>query len=548
MKSDLDISQEAPKKNITEIAAAMGIDGGHLSPYGKYKGKIDLKAMDGRRPDAKLILVTAINPTKAGEGKTTCTIGLADSLNRIGKKTAAALREPSLGPVFGLKGGAAGGGYAQVVPMEEINLHFTGDLHAITSANNLICACIDNHIHFGNALDIQEVTFRRCLDISDRMLRNVVTTFREESRKDSFNITVASEIMAILCLASGLEDLRRRIDRIIIGRNSKGADVTVSELGITGSVIALLKEAINPNLVQTLAHTPVFIHGGPFANMAHGCNSAVATKMAMCYNDYVVTEAGFGADLGAEKFVDIKCRTAGIAPSAIVVVASIRALKLHGGVPADKLSENSPEAVRKGFGNFSMHIRHMRENFGYPVAVCGALNRFPTDTGEELAAFEELCRKEAIDARLVTSFSDGASGAVELAKLVTEKIAAAPEVNSRDFCSYSLEDGVYANIAVICRKFYEVNKIEYSNEARAALDALAATPANNLPLCMAKTPYALNDGSEDPDLIHIREVIHAAGAGFIILKTGSIMTMPGLPEHPQAERIDVKDGRITGMS
>ncbi len=548
MKSDLDISQEAPKKNITEIAAAMGIDGDFVEPYGKYKAKISLQAMQGRTPSAKLILVTAINPTQAGEGKTTCTIGLADSLNHLGKKTIAALREPSLGPVFGMKGGAAGGGYAQVVPMEDINLHFTGDIHAITSANNLICACIDNHIHFGNALDIQEVTFRRCLDISDRMLRNVVTTFKEESRKDAFNITVASEIMAILCLADGMDDLRKRIERIVIGKNSGGGTVTVGELGVTGAVVALLKDAMNPNLVQTLHHTPVFIHGGPFANIAHGCNSIAATKMAMSFGDYVVTEAGFGADLGAEKFVDIKCRTAGIAPSAIVVVASIRALKLHGGVTKDNLKENDPDAVRRGFSNFALHIRHMQENFGYRVAVCGALNRFPTDTDAELAVFEELCREHNITAPQVTSFADGTTGAIELAKAVTAQIAELPDNSGKEFCSYPLSDGIFANLETICRKFYEVTKIEFSAEAREQLEALAATAANNLPLCIAKTPYALNDGSEDKQLIHIREAVLAAGAGFIILKTGTIMTMPGLPQHPQAEVIDFINGKITGMS
>ena len=547
MKTDLEISQQAHKKNIGEIAEKLGIAAAHVEPYGRYKAKISLAAAAGRTPAAKLILVTAINPTQAGEGKTTCTIGLADSLNLIGKKTAAALREPSLGPVFGMKGGAAGGGYAQVVPMEDINLHFTGDLHAITTANNLICACIDNHIHNGNTLDIQEVTFRRCMDISDRMLRNVQITFKEETRKDSFNITVASEIMAILCLAKDMEDLRKRIDRIEIGRNSKGESIRAAELKITGSVLALLKDAMNPNLVQTVAHTPVFIHGGPFANMAHGCNSIAATTMAMCYADYVVTEAGFGADLGAEKFVDIKCRTAGIAPDAIVIVASIRALKLHGGVDKKDLSANNPDAVRKGFANFQLHIRHMRENFGYPVAVCGALNRFPSDTEEELAVFAELCREHNIDARTITSYSDGAAGAVELAELVTSQIAANPQPAGKNFSSYELENGLFANISTLCRKFYEVTNIEYSPEAEAALQKLAATENNFLPVCMAKTPYALNDGSEDPSTIHIKEAVLAAGAGFVILKTGSVLTMPGLPAHPQAEIIDVVNGQITGM-
>ena len=549
MDDDLTISQKAEKKEIYEIASALGIEKEYVEPYGKNKAKINLKALENRSADSRLILVTAINPTKAGEGKTTCSIGLADSLSFIGKKTAIALREPSLGPVFGLKGGAAGGGYAQVVPMEDINLHFTGDIHAITSANNLICACIDNHIHFGNELDIREVTFRRCIDISDRMLRTVTTRFKDEERQDSFNITVASEIMAIFCLASDMADLRRRIDRIVIGKNSKGENVTVKDLGVTGSVAVLLQEALKPNLVQTIYHTPAFIHGGPFANIAHGCNSLLATKMAMSYADYTVTEAGFGADLGAEKFVDIKCRCGGIAPDGIVVVATIRALKMHGGVEKQNLSESNPAALEKGFGNLALHIRHMRENFGYTVPVRAALNRFPADTEEELKTFERLCEAAGIDYDHITSFRDGQQGAVSLARNMVAAIEQADIRHDKTtFPSYDLKDGLRKNIAVVAKKFYEVDRVIYSPEAEEDLNTLIRNGYDNIPVCVAKTPYALNDGGEEADAIHIQRITLSAGAGFAVLRTGSIMTMPGLPKEPMAKKIDLDaSGKVVGM-
>lgn len=546
MKTDLEIAQSAVKKEISLIAENLGIAPEFVEPYGKDKAKIALEAAQGKELKSKLILVTAINPTKAGEGKTTCSIGLADSLAFIGKKTAIALREPSLGPVFGIKGGATGGGYAQVLPMEDINLHFTGDLHAITAANNLISACIDNHIHFGNALDIQEVLFRRCLDINDRMLRDVTLRFKEEVRQESFNITVASEIMALLCLSSDLEDLRSRIGKIIIGFNSREEAVTVEDLGITGSVTVLLKDAVKPNLVQTLYHTPVFIHGGPFANIAHGCNSVIATKMAMRYADYTITEAGFGADLGAEKFVDIKCRCAGIKPDGIVVVGTLRALKMHGGVAKEDLSQSDPEAVKRGFANMHTHLRHMRDNFSGHVPVFAALNQFPTDTEEEISVFAELCREAGFPFDRITSHRDGNQGAVSLAKRVAETLDHTIREEG-DFVSYDLKNGIRENIRTIARKFYEANKVEFSPEAEKQIDRLIRMGCDNLPVCIAKTPYALNDGSEDPDLIHIREVLLSAGAGFVVVKTGEIMTMPGLPRNALAAVIDLKDGKITGM-
>lgn len=546
MKTDLEIAQSAVKQEISLIAENLGIAPEFVEPYGKDKAKIALEAAQGKELKSKLILVTAINPTKAGEGKTTCSIGLADSLAFIGKKTAIALREPSLGPVFGIKGGATGGGYAQVLPMEDINLHFTGDLHAITAANNLISACIDNHIHFGNALDIQEVLFRRCLDINDRMLRDVTLRFKEEVRQESFNITVASEIMALLCLSSDLEDLRSRIGKIIIGFNSREEAVTVEDLGITGSVTVLLKDAVKPNLVQTLYHTPVFIHGGPFANIAHGCNSIIATKMAMRYADYTITEAGFGADLGAEKFVDIKCRCAGIKPDGIVVVGTLRALKMHGGVAKEDLSKSDPEAVKRGFANMHTHLRHMRDNFSGHVPVFAALNQFPTDTEEEISVFAELCREAGFPFDRITSHRDGNQGAVSLAKRVAETLDHTIREEG-DFVSYDLKNGIRENIRTIARKFYEANKVEFSPEAEKQIDRLIRMGCNHLPVCIAKTPYALNDGSEDPDLIHIREVLLSAGAGFVVVKTGEIMTMPGLPRNALAAVIDLKDGKITGM-
>ena len=546
MKTDLEIAQSAVKKEISLIAENLGIAPEFVEPYGKDKAKIALEAAQGKELKSKLILVTAINPTKAGEGKTTCSIGLADSLAFIGKKTAIALREPSLGPVFGVKGGATGGGHAQVLPMEDINLHFTGDLHAITAANNLISACIDNHIHFGNALDIQEVLFRRCLDINDRMLRNVTLRFKEEVRQESFNITVASEIMALLCLSSDLEDLRRRIGKIIVGLNSRDEAVTVDDLGITGSVTVLLKDAVKPNLVQTLYHTPVFIHGGPFANIAHGCNSVIATKMAMRYADYTITEAGFGADLGAEKFVDIKCRCAGIRPDGIVVVGTLRALKMHGGIAKEDLSKSDPEAVKRGFANMHTHLRHMRDNFSGHVPVFAALNQFPTDTEEEIKVFAELCQEAGFPFDRITSHRDGNQGAVSLAKRVAETLDHTIREEG-DFVSYDLKDGIRENIRTIARKFYEASKVEFSPEAEKQIDRFIRMGCDNLPICIAKTPYALNDGSEDPDLIHIREVLLSAGAGFIVVKTGEIMTMPGLPRNPLAAVIDLKEGKITGM-
>jgi len=547
MKSDLEIAQSVAGSPIPEIAGKLGIAPEFVEPYGKNKAKIALEAFNGRSPRAKLILVTAINPTKAGEGKTTCSIGLADSLALRGKKCALALREPSLGPVFGLKGGAAGGGYAQVIPMEEINLHFTGDLHAITAANNLIAACIDNHIHFGNRLDLQKIVFRRCLDINDRMLRDVTIRFKDEERKESFNITVASEIMAVFCLSENMDDLRARVSRIIIGYNSQSKPVTVGELGVTGSVVTLLKEALKPNLVQTLYHTPAFVHGGPFANIAHGCNSVIATKMAMSYADFVVTEAGFGADLGAEKFVDIKCRSANLTPDAVVVVATIRALKMHGGVEKQDLGKNDPEAVKRGFANFRTHVGHMMNNFGYPVPVVGALNRFASDTPEELNAFFELCKANGFLCEEVTSHPDGNKGAFALADRVLKLISEAPAKPDKPFFSYDPAGGIKESLKTLGRKFYNVSKIIYSEQAEKELAELENAGFGKLPVCVAKTPYALNDGSEDPDVLNVVSFAVSAGAGFVVAKTGEIVTMPGLPRAPLAETIDLVDGKIVGM-
>ncbi len=548
MNSDSEIAQNASKKNISEIAAALGIAPEFVEPYGRDKAKIALEAARGRRPSARLVLVSAINPTPAGEGKTTCTIALGDGLNRIGMKAAIALREPSLGPVFGKKGGATGGGLAQVVPMEDINLHFTGDMHAVTSANNLICACIDNHIHYGNALDIREVLFHRCIDMNDRALRHITLGRNGEGRSESFRLTVASEIMAVLCLASDPDDLRRRLERIIVGLNSSGGEVTVGDLGVTGSVMMMLKDAMKPNLVQTLYHTPALIHGGPFANIAHGCNSVTATLMAMRYAEIVVTEAGFGADLGAEKFADIKCRAAGIAPDAIVIVATVRALKMHGGAAAETLKREDPEALRRGFENLRIHVRHMRTNFSRPVPVCAALNHFHTDSAAEVALFEELCRADGIDFAVVTSYRDGDAGGEALARLVAARIAETPAADGVEFRSCDPEEGLEKSIRTICRKFYEVSKVEFSPTALEKLKKLSGGPYGKLPVCIAKTPYALNDGSEDPELIHITDLEVAAGAGFMIVRTGSVMTMPGLPAHPMALEMDFRDGAVIGMN
>lgn len=555
-KTDIEIAQEAQMKVINEIADSMGIPDQYVENYGKYKAKIDYRYYQNElvnRPDAKVVLVTAINPTPAGEGKTTTTIGVADALNRIGKKTMVALREPSLGPVFGVKGGAAGGGYAQVVPMEDINLHFTGDLHAIGAANNLIAAMLDNHIHQGNALDIDtnRVTWRRCVDMNDRQLRNIVDGLGPKAdgvtRQDGFDITVASEIMAVFCLASDIMDLKERVARIIVAYSRDGHPVTAGDLHAEGAVAALLKDALKPNLVQTLEGTPAFVHGGPFANIAHGCNSVIATKMGMKLADYMITEAGFGADLGAEKFLDIKCRMSGIRPSAVIIVATIKALKYNGGVPKTELAEENLSALEQGIPNLLKHVENITQVFKLPAVV--AINRFPTDTEAEISLVRKKCEELGVNVALSEVWAKGGTGGEELA---AEVVRLCEEESQMEFV-YDTESPIKDKILAIAQKIYGADGVDYTPKAEREIRTLEGIGLGNLPICMAKNQYSLTDdakklGRPTGFRITIRDITASAGAGFLVALTGDIMKMPGLPKVPAAEKIDVNaDGVISGL-
>lgn len=554
-KSDIEIAQEAKPLDIREVAKKAGLSEDDIELYGKYKAKVDynlLKKDTGKK--AKLILATAINPTPAGEGKTTTTIGVADAFSRLGKNALVALREPSLGPVFGIKGGAAGGGYAQVVPMEDINLHFTGDFHAIGAANNLLAAMLDNHIHQGNALniDIRSITWRRCVDMNDRQLRNIVDGLGRRvdgvTREDGFDITVASEVMAAFCLANDIADLKERLGDIVVAYNMEGNPVTARELKANGAMAALLKDALKPNLVQTLEGTPAFVHGGPFANIAHGCNSVIATKMAMHFADYVITEAGFGADLGAEKFIDIKCRKAGIKPDAVIIVATVRALKYNGGVAKDALNEENLEALEKGLPNLLKHVENITQVFGLPAVV--AINRFPFDTEAELKLVEDKCKELGVNVALSEVWAKGGEGGIEVAKEVLRLID--EEENNFKYC-YDEELSIKEKINAIATKVYGADGVNYTKEADKEIARLERLGFGNLPICMAKTQYSLTDdqtilGRPEGFTITVRDLTVSAGAGFIVALTGAIMKMPGLPKSPAAERIDVdENGVISGL-
>lgn len=555
-KSDIEIAQEAKMEVINKIADSIGIPDRYIENYGKYKAKIDYRYYKDElinRPDAKVILVTAINPTPAGEGKTTTTIGVADAMNRIGKKTMVALREPSLGPVFGVKGGAAGGGYAQVVPMEDINLHFTGDFHAISAANNLIAAMLDNHIHQGNSLDIDtnRVIWRRCVDMNDRQLRYVVDGLGGKvdgvTRQDGFDITVASEIMAVFCLANDILDLKEKISRIIVAYSRNGNPVTVKDIHAEGAAAALLKDALKPNLVQTLEGTPALVHGGPFANIAHGCNSVIATKMGMKLADYMITEAGFGADLGAEKFIDIKCRMAGIKPDAVILVATIRALKYNGGVAKADLQSENLEALEKGIPNLLKHIENMTKVFKLPVVV--AINKFPTDTEAEIELVREKCKEYGADMAISDVWAKGGAGGEELAR----EIVRICETESNMEFAYDLELSIKEKIENIAKKVYGADGVDFSPKALKEIKNFEAIGLSKLPICMAKNQYSLTDdaallGRPTGFRITIRDITASAGAGFLVALTGDIMKMPGLPKVPAAEKIDVDiDGVISGL-
>ena len=554
MKTDIEIAQQTPLVPITEIAEKAGVDAKYVEQYGKYKAKIGLSLLnETKNPDGKLILVTAITPTPAGEGKTTTTIGLADGLRKIGKKSVVALREPSLGPVFGVKGGAAGGGYAQVVPMEDINLHFTGDFHAIGAANNLLAAMLDNHIYQGNALGIdpRRITWRRCVDMNDRQLRNVVDGLGGRvngvPREDGYDITVASEIMAVLCLASSISDLKARLSRIIVGYTYDEKPVTAGDLKAEGAMTALLRDALSPNLVQTLEGTPAIVHGGPFANIAHGCNSVLATRMALKLGDYAVTEAGFGADLGAEKFLDIKCRVAGLHPSAVVIVATIRALKMHGGLSKTELGTENLEALEKGIPNLLRHVSNIRDVYKLPSVV--AVNRFPTDTDAEVALVIDKCRALGVNVVLSTVWADGGTGGEALAREVV-RLCELP--NNFSF-SYDADDTIENKIEKIVTRVYRGAGVSILPAAKKQIDTLTELGFGGLPICIAKTQYSFSDdpkllGAPEGFTVTVKNVKVSAGAGFIVVLTGDIMTMPGLPKSPAAERIDVdKNGRITGL-
>lgn len=554
MLSDIVIAQAAKMLPIAKVAEKLGLTDEDLIPYGRYKAKINHKLIHSDRPDGKLILMTAISPTPAGEGKTTTSVGLADALNAMGKKTMLCLREPSLGPVFGVKGGAAGGGYAQVVPMEDINLHFTGDIHAIGTANNLLAAMIDNSIQQGNPLNIdpRRIAWKRCMDMNDRQLRFIVDGLGGKvngtPREDGFDITVASEVMAIFCLATDLADLKDRLSRIVCAYTYDGQPVTAGQIGAAGAMAALLKDAIDPNLVQTLENNPAIIHGGPFANIAHGCNSVTATKLSLKLADYVVTEAGFGADLGAEKFLDIKCRMADLHPSAVVLVATVRALKSHGGVPKPDLNKPNVEAVRKGAANLERHIDNIKNGFGLPV--CVAINAFPTDTPEEMAVIEEVCAKAGVKCALSEVFAKGGEGGKALAETVLSIMPEAPQPIQY---TYDLGASLPEKIEAVAKKIYRADGVTYTLAAKKMLDDLAAMGYGELPVCIAKTQYSFSDnakltGAPTGFKMNVREVRLSAGAGFVVVICGSIMTMPGLPKHPAAMDIDVDaEGRITGL-
>ena len=555
IKTDIEIAQECEKKRITEIAKTAGIDEKYLEQYGNYKAKIDYAYLKdhANTPDGKLILVTAITPTPAGEGKTTTSVGLADGLRTIGKKSVVALREPSLGPVFGVKGGAAGGGYAQVVPMEDINLHFTGDFHAIGAANNLLAAMLDNHIQQGNALgiDSKQITWKRAVDMNDRQLRNIVNglggRMQGVPREDGFEITVASEVMAILCPASDITDLKERLGRIIVGYTFDGKPVTAHDLKAEGAMAALLKDALKPNLVQTLEGTPALIHGGPFANIAHGCNSVTATKMALKIGDYVVTEAGFAADLGAEKFIDIKCRKAGLRPSAVVIVATVRALKYHGGVAKADLNNENLDALEKGLPNLLQHVSNVKNVYGLPCVV--AINAFPTDTEKELALVEEKCKELGVNVALSEVWAKGGEGGKALAE---EVVRLCEEPNNFSF-TYELEQPVEAKINQIGHKVYHAKHVLLLPAAKKKAAEIEALGFGDLPICMAKTQYSFSDdptllGAPQDFTLNVTNLKVCAGAGFIVAYTGDIMTMPGLPKVPSAEKIDVdENGVISGL-
>lgn len=555
MLSDIEIAQKAKCLPIKEIAKSLSIEEDDLELYGKYKAKLPLSLVDkySDRPDGKLILVTAITPTPAGEGKTTVTVGLGEAMNKIGKNAVIALREPSMGPVFGIKGGAAGGGYAQVIPMEDINLHFTGDMHAITAANNLLCAIIDNHIQQGNELSIdpRRILFKRCLDMNDRALRNVIVGLGGKingvPREDGFMITVASEVMAILCLASDIDDLKLRLGRILVAYTYDGKPVYAKDLQVVGAMAALLKDAIKPNLVQTLENTPALMHGGPFANIAHGCNSVTATKLGLKLADYCITEAGFGADLGAEKFLDIKCRYAGLKPSCIVIVATIRALKYNGGVAKSDLKYENVSALEKGIVNLQTHIENMKK-YGVPVVV--AINRFMTDTDEEIKVIEDFCEKQDVLVSLTEVFANGGNGGVDLAKKVVKTIEEKPS----DFKPlYDAELPIKEKLDIIAREIYRADGVVYTKSAEKAIAEIEALGKDKLPVCVAKTQYSLSDdqtklGKPENFTITVRDVRLSAGAGFIVALTGDIMTMPGLSKQPAAYSIDVDtDGNIKGL-
>ena len=554
-KSDIEIAQSAEIKPIGEIAEKAGIDMEYVEYYGKYKAKIDTWKMPHKDAKAKLVLVTAITPTPAGEGKTTTTIGLADGLRKIGKESIVALREPSLGPVFGVKGGAAGGGYAQVIPMEDINLHFTGDFHAIGAANNLLAAMLDNHIYQGNQLNIdpRRITWRRCVDMNDRQLRNITDGLGGRvngvPREDGYDITVASEVMAVLCLASSLTDLKERLGRIIVGYTYDEKPVTASMLKAEGAMAALLKEALKPNLVQTLEGTPALVHGGPFANIAHGCNSVIATKTAMELGEYTVTEAGFGADLGAEKFLDIKCRVAGLRPSAVVVVATVKALKMHGGVPKSELASENIEALEKGLPNLLRHVSNIREVYGLPCVV--AINRFVQDSDAELALIEKKCKELGVNVALSDVWAKGGEGAIELAQEVV-RLCEKEENNNFRF-SYEDDSTIDEKLTAVTQKVYRGNSVIYTAEAMKQKKQLEAMGFGKLPVCVAKTQYSFSDdmtkiGAPENFDITVRNLKVSAGAGFVVALTGSIMTMPGLPKIPAAEKIDIdENGNISGL-
>ena len=553
-KSDIEIAQETPMLPITEIAKMAGVDDKYLEQYGKYKAKVDYNILnDVKRPDGKLVLVTAINPTPAGEGKTTTTVGLADGMKKLGKNVLVALREPSLGPVFGVKGGAAGGGYAQVVPMEDINLHFTGDFHAIGAANNLLAAMLDNHIYQGNKLNIdpRRITWRRCVDMNDRQLRFVVDGLGGRvngvPREDGYDITVASEIMAVLCLASDITDLKARLGRIIVGYTYDEKPVTAADLNAQGAMAALLKDALKPNLVQTLEHTPAFVHGGPFANIAHGCNSVTATKIARRLADYTITEAGFGADLGAEKFLDIKCRMAGLKPSAVVVVATVRALKYNGGVPKADLGNENLQALEKGLPNLLKHVSNITNVYKLPCVV--AINRFPLDTEAELKLVENKCKELGVNVALSEVWAKGGEGGIELAK---EVIRLCDQPNDFTF-AYDLDMSIKEKIEAIVTKVYGGKDVNFTANAEKQIKTLTDLGFDKMPICMAKTQYSLTDdatklGAPTGFTVTVRNIKVSAGAGFLVALTGEIMTMPGLPKVPAAERIDVDEtGKISGL-